>query len=46
VSALAGGVELDSRAVDELATSFGGSLIRPDDPTQRRIWNGSIDARL
>jgi FAD/FMN-containing dehydrogenase len=48
VSALARGGELESRAVDDLATSFGGSLIRPDDATydeQRRIWNGSIDRR-
>ena len=48
MSALASGVELDSRAVAELATSFGGSLIRPDGTTyeeQRRIWNGSIDRR-
>jgi hypothetical protein len=44
----ASGVELASRAVDELATSFGGALVRPNDPTyddQRRIWNGSIDRR-
>ena len=33
MSALASGVEVDSRAVDDLATSFGGSLIRPDDTT-------------
>jgi FAD binding domain/Berberine and berberine like len=48
VSAIASGVELDGRAVDELGTSFGGALIRPDDATyddQRRIWNGSIDRR-
>src|ERR687897_265551 len=48
VSALARGVEFDSRTVDELATSFGGFLIRPDDTAydeQRRIWNGSIDRR-
>ena len=48
MSALASGVELDSRAVDDLATSFGGALIRPDDTAydeQRRIWNGSIDRR-
>ena len=48
MSALAGGLELDSRAVDDLAKSFAGSLIRPDDTTydeQRRIWNGSIDRR-
>ena len=46
MSAIASGVELDSRAVDELATSFGGDLIHPDDATydeQRQIWNGSID---
>jgi hypothetical protein len=46
MSAIASGVELDSRAVDELATSFGGDLLRPDDATydeQRQIWNGSID---
>jgi hypothetical protein len=39
-------VELDSGAVDELAPSFGGALVRPADATydeQRRIWNGSID---
>jgi hypothetical protein len=48
VSALARGVELDSRTVDDLAMSFGGSLIRPDDTTydeQRRVWNASIDRR-
>jgi hypothetical protein len=48
VSAIASGVQLDGRAVDELAPSFGGALIRPDDATyddQRRIWNGSIDRR-
>ena len=48
MSALASGVDLDSRAVDDLATSFGGSLIRPDDTVydaERRIWNGSIDRR-
>ncbi len=48
MSAFARGVELDSRTVDDLATSFGGSLIRPDGTTydeQRRIWNGSIDRR-
>jgi FAD/FMN-containing dehydrogenase len=48
VGAIASGVGLDSRAVDGLATSFGGVLIRPDDATYdegRRIWNGSIDRR-
>jgi FAD/FMN-containing dehydrogenase len=46
MSAIANGAELDSRAIDDLATSFGGDLIRPDDATydeQRQIWNGSID---
>jgi FAD/FMN-containing dehydrogenase len=40
--------ELDSRGIDDLATSFGGALIRPDDgdyEAQRRIWNASIDRR-
>jgi FAD/FMN-containing dehydrogenase len=46
MSAIASGVELDGGALDELATSFGGVLICPDDATyddQRQIWNGSID---
>jgi hypothetical protein len=41
MSAIASGVELDSGAVDGLATSFGGNLIRPADAAyddQRRIW--------
>src|SRR5215218_9927408 len=33
MSAIASGVELDSRAVEELATSFGGDLVRPADAT-------------
>jgi FAD/FMN-containing dehydrogenase len=48
MSAIASGVELVGRAVDELAASFGGVLNRPDDPAydkQRRVWNGSIDRR-
>jgi FAD/FMN-containing dehydrogenase len=48
VSAIASELELDSRAVNELAMSFGGVLIRPSDATYdegRRIWNGSIDRR-
>jgi hypothetical protein len=48
MSAIASGVEFEGRAVDELAASFGGDLIRPADATydeQRRIWNGSIDRR-
>jgi hypothetical protein len=45
MGAIASGVELDGRAVDELAMSFGGALVRPSDATydeQRQIWNGSI----
>jgi FAD/FMN-containing dehydrogenase len=48
VSAIADEAELDSRGIDDLATSFGGALIRPSDETydeQRRIWNASIDRR-
>ena len=48
MSAIASGVEPDAGAVDALATSLGGVLIRPDDATyddERRIWNGSIDRR-
>ena len=48
MAAIGSGVELDSRAVDALATSFGGILIRAADSTYdegRRIWNGSIDRR-
>ena len=48
MSAIAGAAELDSRGIDDLATSFGGALIRPGDETydaQRRIWNASIDRR-
>jgi len=48
VSTIASEVELDGRAVDELAASFGGALIRSTDATydeERRIWNGSIDRR-
>jgi hypothetical protein len=48
VSAIGTGVELDSRAVEEFAVSFGGDLIGPADAgydEQRRIWNGSIDRR-
>jgi hypothetical protein len=33
---------------DELATSFGGELVRPPDPAydeHRKVWNGSIDRR-
>jgi FAD/FMN-containing dehydrogenase len=41
-------VRLDPHAVDELARSLRGELIRPGDATyeeQRRVWNGSIDRR-
>ena len=47
MSAIANGWS-STAALDELATSFAGRLIRPDDATydeQRRIWNGSIDRR-
>jgi FAD/FMN-containing dehydrogenase len=48
MSAIGGGVDLDSGAIEEIAIWFGGNLIRPADATydeQRRIWNGSIDRR-
>jgi FAD/FMN-containing dehydrogenase len=48
MSAIASATELDDRAIDQLETSLGGSLIRPNDATydgERRIWNGSIDRR-
>jgi FAD binding domain/Berberine and berberine like len=48
MSAIASGIQLDSGAVDELAMSFGGILVRAEDAAydeQRRIWNGSIDRR-
>ena len=48
MSAIAGAAEFDSRGIDDLATSFGGTLIRPGDEPydeQRRIWNASIDRR-
>jgi FAD/FMN-containing dehydrogenase len=48
VSAIAGAVQLDSRGIDEFATSFRGALIRAGDQTyddERRIWNASIDRR-
>ena len=40
------GMDLDSNAVDEFATAFGGIVIRPADTAydeERRVWNGSID---
>ena len=46
VRAIAGPAELDSRGIEDLATSFGGALIRPGDEPygiERRIWNASID---
>jgi FAD/FMN-containing dehydrogenase len=39
-------LDLDAKAVDELANGFRGELVRPADPSydeQRKIWNGSID---
>jgi len=39
-------IHLDQRAVDELATTLRGGLVRPGEGTyeeQRRVWNGSID---
>ena len=39
-------ITLDADALRELAGSFRGELIRPDDPAydeHRRVWNGSID---
>ena len=39
---------LDAAALRELESSFGGQLVRPDDPEYaeaRRVWNGSIDRR-
>jgi hypothetical protein len=39
-------IEIDEAALGELAGSFRGHLVRPEDPTydeHRSIWNGSID---
>ena len=39
---------IDDAALTELASAFGGELIRPGDTSydeRRRIWNGSIDRR-
>ena len=39
-------VKLDEAAFTELARSFRGELIRPEDPAyheRRSVWNGSID---
>ena len=47
--AISGGVRtLAQTAVDQLAGSFGGDLVRPDDAgydEHRKVWNGSIDRR-
>ena len=48
MSAIADAAEHDSRGIDDLATAFGGALIRSGDATydeQRRIWNASVDRR-
>jgi FAD/FMN-containing dehydrogenase len=40
--------KIETSAIDELRTGFGGQLIGQDDPAyeeRRRIWNGSIDRR-
>lgn len=39
-------VQIDPKAVAELAAAFRGELVRPDEPSyeeHRRVWNGSID---
>lgn len=39
---------IDRAAIDGLAASFLGQLVRPDDPTYdnvRQIWNGHIQRR-
>jgi hypothetical protein len=43
---IAAELELDRGALDALAASFRGELLRPADPTydaHRRVWNGAID---
>ena len=45
MNAIATETKLDSAALDELAGSFRGQLVGPDDPDypeQRKVWNGSI----
>ena len=45
MNAIATETKLDSAALDELAGSFRGQLVGPDDPEyteQRKVWNGSI----
>ena len=39
-------VQVDEKAVEELAAGFRGELVRPADPSydqQRKVWNASID---
>jgi FAD/FMN-containing dehydrogenase len=46
MSTIASEVGLDQAAFGGLDASFGGQLVRPDDPSydeHRRVWNGSID---
>jgi len=41
-------ITLDEEALDELAASFRGELVRPSDASydeRRKVWNGSIDRR-
>jgi FAD binding domain/Berberine and berberine like len=48
VSTVAGEIKIDRTAVADLARSFRGQLIRPEDPgydEHRKVWNGSIDRR-
>ena len=46
LSATTAEIKLDETLLRRLAASFGGQLVRPDDPSydeHRKIWNGSID---
>ena len=48
MSTVAGETRIDRTAVADLARSFRGQLIRPEDPgydEHRKVWNGSIDRR-
>src|SRR5829696_6554136 len=46
MNAIGAEIELDRGALEQLAVSFRGELVRPADPAyeaHRRVWNGSID---